>query len=100
KIFWGSITKIITDGFSSEGLNQLEIYGELFIRRKLIFKRFSQAEQFGCAEGGSTHVIATILSGTETPSDFFSENISDFKREVKLGAYQAKIDEVMFLEEK
>ena len=80
--FWESINQIIDNGFQPDDLNKLEISGELFFRRKLIFKRFSPAEQFGCAAGGSTHVIATILSGAKAPSNIFSENISDFKREV------------------
>ena len=48
--FWNQINSIIKDGFSSEGLQKLDHYAELFINGRLVYKRFSPAEQYGCAE--------------------------------------------------
>ena len=42
--FWTSVRNIIDDGFTSEGLQQLDYYAELFIRGRLIYKRFSPQE--------------------------------------------------------
>lgn len=88
--FWKDIEEIISTGFSQEGIDKLEIYGELFSKGKLLFKRFSPQEQFGCAAGGSTHVVATILAGTKTPSDCSLEGVSDFKRELQCAKIQEK----------
>ena len=42
--FWASIDGIIADGFTPEGLKQLEYYAEQFISGKLVYKRFSPFE--------------------------------------------------------
>ncbi|MBD5336011.1 MAG: hypothetical protein HDR95_01690 [Bacteroides sp.] len=89
--FWKTVNDIIRKGFDNEGLSQLERYAELFISEKSIFKRFSPAEQHGCSAGGTTHVIATIIAGSEDSSDPASETISDFKRELKRAAHQADL---------
>lgn len=88
--FWESVRKIIADGFTPEGLDKLEKYAELFSTRRLIFKRFSPQEQYGCTAGGSANVIATILAGAENSADSESEAVSDFKREFKRAAQQAE----------
>ena len=78
--FWTSIAHIIEKGFIADGLQQLDRYAELFISEKLVYKRFSPLEQYGCAAGGTTHVIATLLAGAEVDADTFAPGISDFKR--------------------
>ena len=88
--FWTSIASIINDGFTSEGLQKLERYAEQFISREIVYKRFSPLEQYGCAAGGTTHVIATLLAGAKTDADTLTSGISDFKRMCKRGAEQAK----------
>lgn len=67
--FWASINAIIDNGFSPEGLRQLDYYAELLIKGQLVYQRFSPFEQHGCATGGATHVIASLLAGSETASD-------------------------------
>ncbi len=89
--FWSSINSIIADGFTSEGLKTLDHYAELFINGRLVYQRFSPFEQHGCAAGGATHVIASLLAGAETESDSDpAPNGNEFKREVKRGAQQAE----------
>lgn len=86
--FWNSIRSIISDGFNSEGLAKLERYADQFINGQLLFKRFSPREQHGCAEGGSSHVIATILSGAEDKTDPIPEEVIGFKGIFKQAARQ------------
>ena len=69
KDFWTSISAIIRNGFDREGLNKLEEYAKQFINGQLLFKRYTEDEQFGCAVGGTLHVIASILAGAETSAD-------------------------------
>ena len=88
--FWKSIDGIITDGFTPEGLQKLDHYAELFINGRLVYKRFSPFEQHGCATGGTTHVVASLLAGAETASDRnAAPDGNDFKRELQRGAQQA-----------
>ena len=86
KDFWNDINSIIDEGFSSEGLSKLESYAEQFISGRLVYQRFSPAEQHGCIAGGPTHVIASLLAGTEnwTNKDA-GKGIGDFKREIERG---------------
>lgn len=84
---------IIDEGFTPEGLTTLDRYAEQFIDGRLVYKRFSPLEQHGCSEGGATHVVASLLAGTETPPDNASEAVSGFKREFKQGEKQAAIIE-------
>lgn len=91
--FWEAIQRIIAEGFTDKGLQELERYAELFLSEKCFFKRFSPAEQHGCSAGGSTHVVATILSGAENRPDPEDEDLSDFKRELKRASKQAEIIE-------
>jgi hypothetical protein len=91
--FWNSIHQIIADGFTSEGLQKLDEYAELFIRRKLLYQRFSSKEQYGCAAGGITHAIATLLAGAEDCSDPSNQGRDDFKSQCQRGEKQAKIIE-------
>ena len=88
--FWASIKAIIADGFTSEGLHNLDQYAELFINGRLVYKRFSPFEQHGCAAGGTTHVVASLLAGAETAADRdAAPDGNDFKREQQRGAQQA-----------
>ena len=79
--FWSSIQKIISDGFTEDGLNKLEEYAEWFIAGRLVYKRFSQAEQYGCSAGGAINVIASLLAGAEVGTDSSSAPAGSFKRE-------------------
>ena len=89
--FWASINKIIFEGFTSHGLKTLDYYAEQFISGRLIYKRFSSNEQYGCSTGGATHVIASILAGAENPTDTSNQKeLSDFQRECKCAAKQEK----------
>ena len=67
--FWQSILNIIHQGYTQNGLSKLEEYAENFISQRLVYKRFSPSEQHGCIEGGTNHVIASILAGAETPTN-------------------------------
>ncbi len=78
--FWLSIREIIDNGFSDEGLAKLDEYAEQFISGRLVYKRFSPAEQHGCDEEGTNHVIASILAGAEVGSDKCTAPIGSFKR--------------------
>lgn len=73
KDFWSTIEAIIKDGFDSKGLSILEEYADKFINGELVFKRFSPKEQQGCAEGGASHVIATIIAGAGNTANTIPE---------------------------
>lgn len=88
--FWSSIRKIISDGFSEEGLNKLDEYAEWFISGRLIYKRFSQAEQYGCSAGGAVNVVASLLAGAEIGADRASAPEGSFKREQQCSEEQAR----------
>lgn len=88
--FWESVNTIINEGFTPEGLQKLDHYAELFISERIIYKRFSQIEQHGCSKGGTTNVIATLLSGAKISSNNSNEIICDFKRECQQAAEQAE----------
>lgn len=82
---------IISGGFTSEGLQTLDYYAELFINGRLVYKRFSPFEQHGCATGGATHVVASLLAGAKARSDSrTAPYVGDFKREVECGAQQTE----------
>jgi hypothetical protein len=89
--FWQSIKRIAADGFTKSGLQTLDDYAEQFIRNEILFKRFSQNEQYGCSAGGRTHVIASLLAGAEvaTNSRYFSCN--DFKSQREHASQQIEI---------
>ena len=70
--FWMSISDIINEGFTSEGLAKLDDYAEQFSTGKILYKRFSPSEQYGCCEGGRIHVIASLLAGAEVGTDQLS----------------------------
>ena len=87
--FWASVRSIIAEGFMPEGLLKLENYAEDFICGRLVYQRFSPHEQHGCAAGGATNVIASLLAGAETGTD--SPNppaLGDYERECQQGAKQ------------
>ena len=79
KDFWESIYAIITEGFTPEGLQELDYYAEQFINGRLVYQRFSSFEQHGCSAGGATYVIASLLAGAESQADRkAAQGISDF----------------------
>ena len=90
--FWASIRSIIAGGFTPEGLLELDSYAEQFIRGKLVYKRFSPQEQYGCSAGGSTNVIASLLAGAKAGSNPQNQGTrSDYQRECQLGAQQESV---------
>ena len=92
--FWASVRTIIAEGFTSEGLLKLDCYAEQFISGKLVYQRFSPQEQHGCAAGGATNVIASLLAGAEAGSDSQdSSALSDYQRECQFGAQQEAVIE-------
>ena len=56
--FWTSISTIILNGFDSEGKLKLQQYAKQFITGQLLFKRYTEDEQFGCAAGGDFCFLA------------------------------------------
>lgn len=92
--FWASMNAIIREGFTTEGLQKLDYYAELFDTRRLVYQRFSPAEQHGCAEGGPTHVIASLLAATEAGSDQgFEGSFNDYEEQSKRGKNQESLIE-------
>ena len=88
--FWASFMAIIAEGFTPEGLQKFDRYAELFISGRLVYQRFSPFEQHGCAAGGATHVVASLLAGAETAADRdAAPDGNDFKREQQRGTQQA-----------
>jgi len=87
--FWADIKSIINGGFTANGLAKLESYAEQFISKRLVYQRFSSAEQYGCAAGGSTNVIASILAGAEIAANRRIGAPLDFKEECERGKAQA-----------
>ena len=90
KDIWQSILSIIHQGFTPNGISKLEEYAENFISQQLVYKRFSPSEQHGCIEGGTNHVIASILAGAEIEADKLSAPEGSFKREQQCGETQAE----------
>lgn len=88
--FWMSISDIINEGFTSEGLAKLDDYAEQFCTGKILYKRFSPSEQYGCCEGGRIHVIASLLAGAEVGTDQLFAPEGSFKREQQLAKIQEK----------
>lgn len=88
--FWESIDDIISDGFSPEGLDKLDFYAIEFYYGRLLYKRFSQAEQHGCSAGGTTHVIASILAAAGVGADKLTAPIGSFKREQQRATEQER----------
>ena len=89
--FWDDIGNIVGEGFTPEGLHKLDHYAELFINGRIVYKRFSPFEQHGCAAGGETHVIASLLAGAEASADRdAAPDGNNFKREQQRGAQQAE----------
>ena len=87
--FWTSIRTIIAEGFTSESLLKLDFYAEQFISGRLVYQRFSPQEQHGCAAGGTTNVIASLLSGAEAVTNSLdSPALSSYQRDCQLGAQQ------------
>lgn len=78
--FWNSVCQIISDDFTFEGCQILERYAELFINGRIVYQRFSSFEQHGCATGGTTHVIASILAGADIGSDSITASIDSWER--------------------
>ena len=91
--FWKSINGIIADGFTSEGLQKLDHYAELFINGRLVYKRFSPFEQHGCATGGATNVIASLLAGADAAANCGISGGLSFQAECQRGKAQEDIIE-------
>lgn len=87
--FWASVRGIVAEGFTPEGLLKLDNYAEEFISGRLVYQRFSSHEQYGCAAGGATNVIASLLAGAEIGTDStHTSALSDYERECQCGARQ------------
>ncbi len=86
--FWMSIAEIINEGFTSEGLAKLDDYAEKFSTGEILYKRFSPSEQYGCCQGGTIHVIASLLAGAEVSPNQLSTPKGSFKREQQLAEIQ------------
>lgn len=80
----------INEGFTSEGLAKLDDYAEQFSTGKILYKRFSPSEQYGCCQGGKIHVIASLLAGAEVGTDQLTAPEGSFKREQQLAKIQEK----------
>ena len=94
KDFWESVNAIIAEGFTPEGLQKLDEYAEQFVTGRLVYQRFSPAEQHGCAAGGPAHVVASLLAGAENQTDrATSPDVGGFQRELQRGKKQAEIIE-------
>ena len=92
--FWGSVSNIISEGFTPEGLQKLNSYAEQFISGRIVYKRFSSREQHGCAAGGETNVIASILAAAEDRTDSdAAKTLSEYQRECQQGAKQETVIE-------
>jgi hypothetical protein len=91
--FWASVNNIIAEGFTPEGLQKLDSYAEQFISGKLVYQRFSSHEQHGCAEGGATNVIASLLAGADVAANRGLQKSFDFKEECQRGKAQESIIE-------
>jgi len=92
--FWASVHAIISEDFTPEGLLKLDSYAEQFISGKLVYQRFSPHEQYGCAAGGTTNVIASLLAGAEAGSDCKNTPpLSDYEGQRQFGAKQETIIE-------
>ena len=92
--FWTSVHTIIEEGFTPKGLLRLDSYAEQFISGRLVYQRFSPHEQHGCAAGGATNVIATLLAGAEAGSNSDdSTSLGNYQRECQLGAQQESVIE-------
>ena len=92
--FWASVHAIIADGFTPEGLQKLNSYAEQFISGRIVYKRFSSREQHGCAAGGETNVIASLLAGAEDRADSDAQTaLGEFERERQRGAQQETVIE-------
>lgn len=89
KDFWTSIDSIINSGFDPDGRKKLEEYATEFITERLLFQRFSSFEQYGCAKGGITHVVATIIAGAEDKTSYGAQGIFGVKRELQQAKTQA-----------
>ena len=93
--FWASVRSIIAEGFTPEGLLKLDRYGEDFISGRLVYQRFSPPEQHGCAAGGATNVIASLLTGAEVSTDRGGQTtFSDFQSERQCAAQQETVIEL------
>lgn len=88
--FWASIDAIIKEDFVPEGLAKLERYAEQFISGQLLYKRFSPHEQYGCAAGGASNVIASLLAGAEVGTNQDAQRLNGFQRELQCGTVQAE----------
>jgi hypothetical protein len=50
-------------------LHRKKIITKYYEQCRVVYQRFSPREQHGCAEGGATHVIASLLAGAKAGTD-------------------------------
>ena len=93
KDFWESINAVIAEGFTPEGLQKLDEYAEQFVTGRLVYQRFSPAEQHGCAAGGPAHVVASLLAGANVAANSIVSEPLSFKEECERGKAQEIIIE-------
>lgn len=93
KDFWDSVNAIIVEGFTPEGLQKLDEYAEQFVTGRLVYQRFSPAEQHGCAAGGPAHVVASLLAGANVAANRLISEPLSFKEECERGKAQEIIIE-------
>ncbi len=93
KDFWDSVNAIIVEGFTPEGLQKLDEYAEQFVTGRLVYQRFSPAEQHGCAAGGPAHVVASLLAGANVAANRLVSEPLSFKEECERGKAQEIIIE-------
>ena len=93
KDFWESVNAIIAEGFTPEGLQKIDEYAEQFITGRLVYQRFSPAEQHGCTAGGPAHVVASLLAGANVATNCSISEPLSFKEECERGKAQEIIIE-------
>ena len=93
KDFWDSINAIISEGFTPKGLQKLDEYAEQFVTRRLVYQRFSPAEQHGCTAGGPAHVVASLLAGADVAANCRVSKPLGFQEECERGKAQEKVIE-------
>ena len=71
-------------------VQQKDGYAEQFSTGKILYKRFSPSEQYGCCQGGKIHVIASLLAGAKVGTDQLTAPEGSFKREQQLAKIQEK----------
>ena len=63
KDFWESVNAVIAEGFTTQGLQKLDEYAEQFVTGRLVYQRFSSAEQppQACGQKKSNTIIPLTI---------------------------------------